>query len=429
MKRFAASLATVLLAFAAAAHALTAAAPTAAELYRQVLATPAWEDFSRTVQAEYVLPIEAGQLELACSRALARSTAEVSAADAPEVCMRGVLAALDRLDEYYTPAQMKTMDADATRQFVGIGIEIGVHKGDEGSILIVAPIQGAPSERAGLKPGDVIQTLEGLPTRTMTLSDAIKVMRGDAGTPLRLTVVRPGVAFPLSFAIIREPIRTRSVKAKLLGPGIGWMRISQFQDRTRDDARADTLQLERANQGPLKALVLDLRNNSGGLLDSVVGVAALTVPSGDDVLLVKGRAEAASRMYRADPSDFRRAASVTSEPPVATLKSAKLVILVSQRTAAGAEGLAETLRELRGAVVMGQPTFGIANIQTLQRLKTGGAVKVTTGLLSTPRGKSWQGTGVTPDVALVAPSAKPAEYGELPGDVELAAALEAARRP
>ncbi len=297
-----------------------------------------------------------------------------------EDSIRGMLAGLDPHSAYLNPEEFKELRIGTTGQFGGLGIEVTM---EGGLVKVVAPIDDTPASRAGIKAGDLIIRIDDKPVKGLTLNDAVKLMRGKPGTDIKLTIVREGEPETIEMTITREIIRTKSVKSRSLEPGFGYVRISSFQSRTATDLLKAISELQ--GKETLKGLVLDLRNNPGGVLNGAVGVSDAFL---DDGLIVytKGRVADSNMKYTATPGD--------------ALNGKPLVVLVNGGSASASEIVAGALQDHKRAIIMGRKTFGKGSVQTIQELRNGGAVKLTTARYFTPSGRSIQAQGIEPDIKL-----------------------------
>ena len=307
----------------------------------------------------------------------------------------GMVAGLDPHSQYFDQKSYKEFREGTTGRFVGVGIEITQ---EDGLIKVVSPIEGSPADRAGLKPGDLITKIDDTAVKGLALNDAVKRIRGEPGTKVRFTVLRRDEDRSFPVTITREEIRTQSVKGKMLEPGYAWIRVSQFQDRTVDDfvTKIDALYKQNPN---LKGLVLDLRNDPGGLLDAAVAVSAAFLPEGATVVTTNGQIEESKAAFKAIPEDYMRrrgADPLASLPPA--LKKVPLVVLVNEGSASASEIVAGALQDNKRAVIMGSQTFGKGSVQTVRPLGPDTALKITTARYYTPSGKTIQAKGIMPDI-------------------------------
>ena len=307
----------------------------------------------------------------------------------------GMVSSLDPHSQYFDKKSFKEFREGTTGRFVGVGIEITQ---EDGLIRVVSPIEGSPADRAGLKSGDLITRVDDTAVRGLSLNDAVKRMRGEPGTKVLLTILRKDENRTFPVTITREEIRTQSVKSKLIEPGYAWLRLSQFQERTVDDFVTKLEDIYRREPN-LKGLVLDLRNDPGGLLDSAVAVSAAFLPEGVTVVSTNGQIEESKSIYKARPEDYlrRRGVDPLRRLPAA-LKSVPLVVLVNEGSASASEIVAGALQDHQRAIIMGSQTFGKGSVQTVRPLGPDTALKITTALYYTPSGKTIQAKGIVPDI-------------------------------
>lgn len=295
--------------------------------------------------------------------------------------MRGMLSELDPHSAYLDEEEYRSLRESTQGEFGGIGIEVGT---ENGQLIVITPIDDTPASRAGLLSRDVIVAIDGTPTDSLSLQEAVNLMRGEPGSQLRISVLRAGEESPREFTLTREVIRNESVKHEVLEPGYGYLRISQFQSRTPEQARRS---LERmAREQPLEGLILDLRNNPGGVLQAAVGVADLFLDEGL-IVYTEGRL-----------SDTEMSFSASPETPAGDVP---LVVLINSGSASAAEIVAGALQDQRRGVVMGTESFGKGSVQQIMPLGNGEGLKLTTALYYTPNGRSIQAQGIEPDVEVV----------------------------
>ncbi|MDZ7652809.1 MAG: S41 family peptidase [Burkholderiaceae bacterium] len=310
----------------------------------------------------------------------------------------GMLTGLDPHSAFLDSDAFKDLQAGTQGEFGGLGIEVG---SEDGTIRVIAPIDDTPAARAGIKSGDLIIKIDDKLTRGMTLPDAVKLMRGKPKTGITLTVARKGEANPLEFRLVRDVIRVVSVRSKMVEPGYAFIRISQFQERTVEDLVKHMNDLFR--QGPVKGLVLDLRNDPGGLLHSAVGVSAAFLPANSLVVSTDGRNDDARRKFVAAPQDYQRSRGedVLSRLPKEA-RSVPMVVLVNGASASASEIVAGALQDHKRATVIGTQTFGKGSVQTIIPIRTDAdspaAIKLTTARYYTPSGRSIQAKGIVPDL-------------------------------
>lgn len=430
-KRWRASL-LIGVAILSATAGLVCAAPANGDedAYERVVTSPSWRSFSRLISENYVRPIKAGELEASCKASVSSQSGQDHASRI-ERCFQAALAGLDSTSHYFNAAEWRVLRGDTPNKLAGIGLEMKTHADGDGLVEVVSPIKGAPADRVDLRAGDLIVSIDGTSTSSLSLAQSVNALRGEAGTKTTLQVRRPGVPGLLKFVVAREPVKMMTVgSVKLLSPGIGYFRLLQFQERTRSEVLANVAKLEANNAGPLNSLVLDLRDSPGGLLTATVGLAALFVKPGAVVVQVSGRNVGMNRIYRAVPEDYAGNTSAQFDAPGhSSLQSLRLVVLVNGKTGAGAEALVKALQESRNAVLVGQPTSGLASIETVMPLEFDTALKLTMGVMSSPSGMSWQGRGVVPDVLVSAGQHEKGELGEITTDKQLMAAIAQLKRP
>jgi len=311
----------------------------------------------------------------------------------------GMVASLDPHSQYFDKKTFKEFREGTTGRFVGVGIEITQ---EEGLVKVVSPIEGSPADRAGLKSGDLITKVDDTATKGLSLNEAVKRMRGEPGTKVILTIFRKDESRTFPVTIVREEIKTQSVKGKVVEPGYGWVRLSQFQERSVDDFVRKLEDLYK--QDPkLKGLVLDLRNDPGGLLDAAVAISAIFLPENVTVVSTNGQLPESKFIYRTSPEYYRRS---SGNDPIARLhqstqgvfRKVPLVVLVNEGSASASEIVAGALQDHKRAVLMGSQTFGKGSVQTVRQLGPDTALKITTARYYTPNGRSIQAKGIVPDV-------------------------------
>jgi carboxyl-terminal processing protease len=302
----------------------------------------------------------------------------------------GMVASLDPHSQYFDKKTFKEFKEGTSGRFVGVGIEISQ---EDGLVKVVSPIEGSPAYRAGLKPNDLITKIDDTVVKGLSLNEAVKRMRGEPNTKVMLTIYR---TFPVT--ITREEIRTQSVRGKVIEPGYGWIRLSQFQERTVDDFVRKVDEIYKAEPN-LKGLVLDLRNDPGGLLDAAVAVSAAFLPENVTVVSTNGQLAESKFIYKAAPEFYqRRAGADPLRRLPAALKSVPLVVLVNEGSASASEIVAGALQDHKRATILGSQTFGKGSVQTVRPLGPDTGLKLTTARYYTPNGKSIQAKGIVPDV-------------------------------
>ncbi len=297
-----------------------------------------------------------------------------------EYAIRGMLAGLDPHSAYLDADEFKELQIGTTGEFGGLGIEVGM---ENGFVKVIAPIDDTPAQRAGIQAGDLIIRIDDKPVKGMTLNEAVKLMRGKKGTKITLTIVREGADKPLQITIVRDVIRVRSVKSRMLEPGFGYVRITSFQSKTTRSLIDAVKKLEKENKGPLKGLVLDLRNNPGGVLNAAVGVADAFLDKGL-IVYTEGRVADAKLRYSATEGDV--------------LHGAPMVVLINGGSASASEIVAGALQDHHRAIIMGRKSFGKGSVQTILPLDHDTAIKLTTARYYTPSGRSIQAEGIEPDI-------------------------------
>ncbi|MCB1915183.1 MAG: S41 family peptidase [Rhodocyclaceae bacterium] len=308
----------------------------------------------------------------------------------------GMLSGLDPHSAYLDADAFKDLQVGTQGEFGGLGIEVGM---EDGFVKVISPIEDTPAFRAGVKAGDLIVKLDDTPVKGMSLSDAVKRMRGKPKTEITLTIARKGEAKPVVVKIVREVIKVQSVKSKVIEPGYGYVRVVQFQENT---GRYLVDHLNRIyKEAPLKGLVLDLRNDPGGLLHGAVGVSAAFLEPGALVVSTDGRTEDAKRRYNASPEDYLRGTSHDFLRGLPSgVKDVPMIVLVNGGSASASEIVAGALQDHRRAIVMGTQTFGKGSVQTILPLNNSSAIKLTTARYYTPSGRSIQAKGIEPDIVV-----------------------------
>lgn len=313
--------------------------------------------------------------------------------------INGMLSGLDPHSSYLDPEAFKELREGTQGEFGGLGIEIG---SEDGLVKVIAPIEDTPAFRAGIKSGDLIVKIDEVSVRGLSINEAVKRMRGKPGTKVTLTLARKGEAKPLVVPLTRAVIKTKSVKFKMLEPDYGYVRITQFQEHTTENLAQALEALYKENTKPLKGLVLDLRDDPGGLLNSAVGVSAAFLPKDALVVYTDGRAPDAKMRLTATPANYMRDQSKQDyflRTP-ADIKRVPLVVLVNSGTASASEIVAGALQDHKRAVVVGVKTFGKGSVQSVLPLGNQGGIKLTTARYYTPNGRSIQATGISPDVVV-----------------------------
>jgi carboxyl-terminal processing protease len=303
--------------------------------------------------------------------------------------IRGMLSGLDPHSDYLDKEEYRDLQVGTSGEFGGLGIEVGI---ENGFVKVIAPIDDTPAQRAGLQAGDLIIRIDDKPVKGMSLSEAVNLMRGKPGTEIRLTILRSGDGQPFSVSIERDVIHVASVKSRTLEPGYGYVRISNFQARTTEDMITAIGKLKGESDGELRGLVLDLRNNPGGVLNAAVGVSDAFI-TGGLIVYTQGRLPDSKLQFSAGPDDV--------------LDGAPMVVLVNRGSASASEIVAGALQDHKRALIMGTKTFGKGSVQTIVPIDDSTALKLTTARYYTPLGRSIQAQGIVPDIQLERGEFKP----------------------
>jgi carboxyl-terminal processing protease len=308
----------------------------------------------------------------------------------------GMVSSLDPHSAYLDKDAFEELREGSEGKFVGLGIEIGMNP--DGYIRIVSPIEDSPAYRAGIKAGDVITRLNMMPVKGVSLAESVKRMRGAPGSKVTITVARHSEPLPLVFVITREEIRQKSVKARMVEPGYGWVRVSQFQEPTLD-ALAESIRYLYQQDAKLKGLVLDLRNDPGGILQGAIGVAAAFLPKDTAIVSTSGQLPDSKQTFYGSPEYYRvRSETDALETLPAAVKKVPLVVLVNTGSASASEIVAGALQDYRRATILGTQTFGKGSVQTIRQLTAETALKLTTARYYTPKGRAIQARGIMPDL-------------------------------
>ncbi|HSQ77984.1 MAG TPA: S41 family peptidase [Nitrospirota bacterium] len=309
-----------------------------------------------------------------------------------EGAIRGMIAGLDPHSSYMSERQFKEMSMDIKGEFQGVGIQIGVKNAQ---LTIIAPIEGTPGDRAGLAAGDKILRINEEWTKDLSIEQAVDKMRGPKGTSVRLLILREGWEKPKEFKITRDTIKVQSVKSKMLDDGIGYVKLIQFQGQTASELE---LALKGLEAKGIKKLILDMRNNPGGILDTSVDVSGKFLPKDKLVVYLQGR-------QKTDRKDYL---TTSSEPP----REYPMVVLVNTGSASASEIVAGALQDSKRALIVGTQTFGKGSVQTVFPLEDGGGIRLTTAKYYTPNGRSIQNVGITPDIEVKLPTVKEPKDGD-----------------
>lgn len=312
--------------------------------------------------------------------------------------LTGMLQGLDPHSAYMDKDAYQDLQAGTQGEFGGLGIEVTM---EDGLVKVVTPIEDSPAYKVGLKPGDLIMKLDDKQVRGMTLNDAVKIMRGKPGTTINITVLRQNTNAPLNFTITRDTIKSQSVKNKYIEQDYGYVRITQFQEHTGEDLAKALISLQKENKRPFKGLVLDLRNNPGGLLDAAVGVSAAFLPKDKLVVYTEGRVEDSKMQLKANARDYaRRGKSDYLRSVPEDYKKTPIVVLLNAGSASASEIVAGALQDHKRATILGVTSFGKGSVQTILPMNNGSAIKLTTARYFTPNGRSIQAKGIEPDITV-----------------------------
>ncbi|HEX2797600.1 MAG TPA: S41 family peptidase, partial [Immundisolibacter sp.] len=306
----------------------------------------------------------------------------VSDGDLLKSAIRGMLAGLDPHSAYLEQEEFQELKEGTSGEFGGLGIEVGM---EDGFVKVVSPIDDTPAQKAGILAGDLIIRLDDTAVKGLSLNEAVKLMRGAPGTDITLTIVREGQERPLQIKLTRAVIKVNSVRSRSLDPGYGYLRVSQFQVNTGRKLRDAVTELKEKNGGALKGLVLDLRNNPGGVLTAAVSVSDAFISDGL-IVYTEGRGPEAAQKFSATSGDI--------------LEGVPIVVLVNAGSASASEIVAGALQDNGRAIIMGEKTFGKGSVQTILPISESAALKLTTARYFTPKGRSIQAEGIAPDVPL-----------------------------
>ncbi|MBL1141724.1 MAG: S41 family peptidase [Proteobacteria bacterium] len=299
-----------------------------------------------------------------------------------ENAIRGMLEGLDPHSAYLDKSSYKELQEGTSGEFGGLGIEVGM---EDGYVKVISPIDGTPAAESGIKAGDLIIRLDEKSIRGMSLNDAVDLMRGKPGTDIVLSIIRKDEEKPIDITITRAIITAQSVRSEILEPGFGYARISSFQTHTAEDLRKALEKLKEENENSLSGLILDLRNNPGGILNAAVGVSDLFLDNGL-IVYTEGRIQDSKLSFNAKPSDV--------------LRDAPIIVLVNGGSASASEIVAGALQDHERAIIMGERTFGKGSVQTILPMNDSAALKLTTARYFTPSGRSIQASGIEPDIII-----------------------------
>ena len=355
-------------------------------------------NFSAVAQREARLPIPYEDLQLLAAvfgRIKSDYVETVPDDKLIKEAINGMVHGLDPHSDFLDADAFKEMQVSTQGKFGGLGIEVGV---EDGVVRVISPIEDTPAFRAGIKSGDLIVKIDDMATRGVPLSKAVEKMRGKPGTDVVLTVFRKDAEAPLTFTLTREEINVKSVRAKMLEPGYGYIRVRQFQDRTGEDLARAIKDFYKA--GDVKGIVLDVRSDPGGLLNQAVAVSAAFLPKDALVVYTDGRTPDAKMRLSARREDYSRRGEDYFRDLPAAVKKVPLVVLVDGGTASASEIVAGALQDHKRATVIGAQTFGKGSVQTILPLPNNQAVKLTTARYYTPNGRSIQAKGIAPDMVV-----------------------------
>jgi len=299
-----------------------------------------------------------------------------------ENAIRGMLSGLDPHSSYLDPEGYKELQVGTTGRFGGLGIEVGM---EDGFVKVISPIDDTPAKRAGIEAGDLIVRLDDTPVKGLSLSEAVKIMRGEPDSEIILTIVREGEDKPLKITVKRDIIRVKSVKSRTLDEGYGYIRITSFQSKTGESLLQELENLKEESEGGLKGLVLDLRNNPGGVLSAAVDVSDAFLTKGL-IVYTEGRDQDSRLKFSATPND--------------AINNAPIIVLVNGGSASASEIVAGALQDHKRAIIMGEKTFGKGSVQTILPMNSNAALKLTTARYYTPLGRSIQAEGIVPHIEL-----------------------------
>jgi carboxyl-terminal processing protease len=311
--------------------------------------------------------------------------------------LNGMLGGLDPHSTFLDQDHFKEMQQGTAGEFGGLGIEVGM---EDGFVKVISPIEDTPAFKAGLKSGDLIIKLDDKSVKGMSLNDAVKIMRGKPGSSIDVQVLRKEQgAAPFTVKITRAQIKSQSVKSKLIEENYGYLRVTQFQERTGEDVAKSINKLFEENKKPLDGLILDLRNNPGGLLNAAVAVSAAFIPEGELVVYTEGRAKDSKMHLTAIPENFVRdpKKNYIKKLP-ADIQNTPLVVLVNNGSASASEIVAGALQDHKRALIVGTKSFGKGSVQSILPMNNGTAIKLTTARYFTPNGRSIQAKGIDPDI-------------------------------
>ena len=307
----------------------------------------------------------------------------------------GMVSSLDPHSAYLDKKAFQELKEGTQGRFGGLGIEVGM---EDGYVKVISPIEDTPAYRAGIKPGDLITKLDSTSVKGLSLDEAVKKMRGDPNTKITLTIARKNVTKPIVITLVREEIQVKSVKSRMVEPGYAWLRVAQFQEPTVEDLVSHINRIYAKNPN-IKGIVLDLRNDPGGILPGAIGVSSIFLPKDSLIVSTDGQLPESKATFYARPEYY---AGRTINDPLAKLpaqiKTVPMVVLVNIGSASASEIVAGALQDYKRATIMGSQTFGKGSVQTIRQISEDTAVKLTTARYYTPNGRSIQAKGIVPDL-------------------------------
>ena len=311
--------------------------------------------------------------------------------------LNGMLTGLDPHSSFLNTEDFKDLNQATQGEFGGLGIEVGM---EDGFVKVISPIEDSPAYKAGLKSGDLIMKLDETSTKGLSLNDSVKKMRGKPGTSIVLTVLRKGEAKPLTFKLVRAIVKSQSVKGKIVEPNYAYVRVAQFQEHTGEDLAKFLKNLRQQNKAPLKGILLDLRNNPGGLLNAAVGVSAAFLPKGALVVYTEGRAQDSKMQLTATPENYLKGGGKDDylKDFPEDIRTTPMAVLVNNGSASASEIVAGALQDHKRALIIGMQSFGKGSVQSILPMNNGTAIKMTTARYFTPKGRSIQAKGIVPDI-------------------------------
>lgn len=316
--------------------------------------------------------------------------------------INGMLSGLDPHSAYLDAESFKELQVGTQGEFGGLGIEVGM---EDGLVKVISPIEDTPAFKAGIQSGDLIIKLDDTLVKGMTLNDAVKQMRGKPGSSIVLTVIRKNAPQPMKIKVVRAVIKVQSVKSRLAEPGYAFVRITQFQEHTGENLATALTRLRKENKEPLQGLILDLRNDPGGLLNGAVGVSAAFLPKDTLVVYTEGRTGDAKMRLLASPEYYLRGSKDDYLKNLSDeFSRVPMVVLVNGGSASASEIVAGALQDHKRAIIMGTQTFGKGSVQTILPLGNNTAIKLTTARYYTPSGRSIQAKGIVPDIVVEDPA-------------------------